>query len=84
MKIQIHASGGPDLTIPFPNAMLFSPTLLSWGLKISKQNGNAIPDLPPETVKQVCKAIKDFTRRVGTWELVHVESAEGDTVIITI
>lgn len=84
MKIEIHAPGGPDLTIPFPNAMLFSPTLLNWGLKIAKRNGNSMPELPPETAKQACRVIKEYTKKVGSWELVHVESADGATVIITI
>lgn len=84
MKIEVHASGGPDITIPFPNAMLFSPILLNWGLKFTKRNGNPVPELPPEAVKQACAAIKNYTKKVGSWELVHVESAGGDTVIITI
>ena len=85
MKIEVHAPGGPDLTIPLPNAMLFSPTLLNWGLKFSsRQSQGTIPEIPPEAVKQACKAIKDYTKTVGSWELVHVESSDGARVIITI
>jgi len=85
MKIEVHAPGGPDLTIPLPNAMLFSPTLLNWGLKFSsRQSHGTMPEIPPEAVKQACKAIKDYTKTVGSWELVHVESSDGARVIITI
>lgn len=85
MKIEVHAPGGPDLTIPLPNALLFSPALLNWGLKIgSRYSGHTIPEIPPDAVKQACKAIKDYTKQVGSWELVHVESADGATVIITV
>lgn len=84
MKIEIHAPGGPNMTIPLPNAMLFSPTLLNGLLKIGKHTEKNIPEIPPETVRQACSAIKDYTKKVGSWELVHVESADGTTVIITI
>lgn len=84
MKIKIHAPDGPDMAIPLPNAMLFSPTLLNFLLKFSKHSEREIPEIPPEAVKQACQAIKDYTKRVGSWELVHVESADGTTVIITI
>lgn len=85
MKIEIHAPGGPDMIIPLPNAMLFSPTLLNWGLSFSRrQSQDSMPEIPPEAVKQACKAIKDYTQKVGSWELVHVESSGGATVIITI
>ena len=85
MKIEVHAPGGPDMTIPLPNAMLFSPTLLNWGLKFSsRQSCGTMPEIPPETVKQACKAIKDYTKKVGSWELVHAESSGGARVIITI
>ena len=84
MKIEIHASGGPDLTIPLPNAMLFSPTLLNWGMQFAKRGDHPIPEIPPETVKQACRVIKDYTKTVGSWELIRVESSGGATVIITL
>lgn len=85
MKIEIHAPGGQDMTIPLPNAMLFSPTLLNWGLKFSSHQSHcSMPEIPPEAVKKACAAIKDYTKKVGSWEMVHVESSGGATVIITI
>ena len=85
MKIEVHAPGGPDLTIPLPNELLFSPTLLNWGLKFSsRQSYCTMPDIPLETVKLACKAIEDYTKKVGSWELVRVESSGGATVIITV
>lgn len=84
MKIEIHAADGPDMVIPVPNAMLFSPTLLNGWLKFTRHSEWDMPEIPPETVKQACAAIKGYTKKVGSWEIVHVESAGGDTVIITI
>ena len=85
MKIEVHAPGGPDLTIPLPNAMLFSPALLNFGLKIGGRYSNhTMPEIPPEAVKLACKAIKDYRKQFGPWELVHVESTDCTSVIITI
>ena len=85
MKIQVFPQDGPTITIPLPNAMLFSPTLLNFGLKIgSRYSGQAMPEIPPETVKKVCAAIKDYRKQAGSWELVHVESTDGATIIITV
>ena len=84
MKIEVHAPGGPDMTIPLPNAMLFSPTLWNGILKFSKHSERDLPEIPPVAVKQACQAIKDYVKQVGSWELVQVESSDGARVIITI
>lgn len=85
MKIEVRPSGGPALTIPVPNALLFSPTLLNWGLEIGGHYaGRAMPEIPPEAVRLACQAIKDYRETHGPWELVHVESSDGTTVIITV
>lgn len=85
MKIQIREARGRGFTIPIPNCLLFSPTLLETGLKIGKRYaGTSVPDIPPEILRALCAAVKDLRRRYGTWELVHVESAGGDLVSIII
>lgn len=85
MNIQIKKAGEKGFAIALPNAMLFSPTLVNWTLKFtSRQSHGTMPEIPPETVKLACRAIKDYTKKVGSWELVHVESADGAKVIITI
>lgn len=85
MKIHIQEAGGNGFTIPVPNFMLFSPTLLQFGLNISKQySGTSIPDIPPEALHALSRAFKEIHKKYGTWELVHVETAGGNAVIITI
>lgn len=81
MKLEVHAPGGPNMTIPLPNAMLFSPSLWNGLLKFSR---HSVPEIPPDAVKQACRLIKDYTKKYPSWELVRVESADGATVIITI
>ena len=84
MKIEVHAPGGPDLTIPLPNELLFSPALWSGLLKFSNHGEMRLPEFSPETANRACKVIQDYTRKVGSWELVRVESSGGATVIITV
>ena len=85
MKIEIHAPGGPDMSIPVPNAMLFSPTLVNLWLKFGVRcSDQTVPQIPPAAVKQACRAIKAYRKKSGPWELVRVESADGATVTITV
>lgn len=85
MKIQIKEAGGKSLTIPLPNAMLFSPTVVKLVLRFSShRDHDEMPQFPSEVVDGICAAIKNYTRKHGPWELVHVESSGGDIVIITI
>lgn len=84
MKIHIHDPGSKNLTISLPNAMLFSPTLLNLFVKVGVlHSDHKIPDIPKDTLRQICAVIKDYSKSHGSWELVHVESASGATVIIT-
>lgn len=81
MKIEVHSPDAPDITIPLPNSLLFSFTLWNGVIKIGTKK---LPEVPPEVIKQVCAAIKHFRKDHEPWELVHVESADGSTVSITI
>ena len=84
MKIRIHSSGNRDITIPVPNSLLFSPTLLDLCIKSGMIQSGQQQKLPKEALRQICSAIKNYYRTHGSWEIVHAESACGDTVIITI
>ena len=85
MKINVKDAGGKGFTIGLPNAMLFSPTLLNFGIRMGKRHAqDSMPDIPPETIRKLCRTIKDYSKKYGPWELVHVESASGDRVVITI
>ena len=84
MKIEVHAPDGPDLTIPLPNALLFSPTLWNRLLKFSSRSKKSIPEIPSETIHQACRVIKEYVKIAGSWELVQVESADGATGVISV
>ena len=41
-----------------------------------------MPDIPSEALQALSQCIRDIKKKYGTWELVHVESANGDLVSI--
>ena len=84
MKITVHNSN-KDVNIALPNSMLFSPTLLNLLIQfgISWSEHKQI-QFPPEAARQICGILKEYSKQHGPLELVRVDSANGDTVIITI
>lgn len=85
MKIKVIASSGPHFTIPFPTALVSSPTVVNLWLKYVRKYATAeMPELSQEHIHQLCSEIKRIKKTYKTWELVHVESANGDLVSITL
>ena len=84
MKIQVKKAEGRSITIPLPNWMLFNPPVIHFGLNIAIKYSDQIPDIPPEAIDALCREIRIIQEQYGTWELVRVESARGNSVVITI
>lgn len=84
MKISVKEASGLHFSIPVPNAMLFSPTLLKYLLRFSSHYTSNIPNIPPQVIDDFCAAVKTVKHKHGTWELIYVESAGGDIVSITL
>ncbi len=82
MKIRISASSGPHFTIPFPTAFVTSPTMVRIFLRqTQKYAGISVSD---EAIRGLCRELKRVKKTCGSYELVHVESANGDLVSITL
>lgn len=84
MKIQVHTSGAVDLTIPLPNALLFSSSLWNGLLKVTKHSERDIPEVSSHVTKHACRVLKEYVKQAGSFELVHVETTDGTTVSITL
>ena len=83
MKITVHSVDGHRFSIPLPTALLTSPTLLRFALNAGRKHaGPSMPDIPSEALQALSQCIRDIKKKYGTWELVHVESANGDLVSI--
>lgn len=85
MKILIQSPGSADMTIPVPNFLLFSPTLMDLFLKAGViRSPRPMPNLSKETVRSICAALQAYSKTHGSWTLVQVESAGGAKVTLTI
>lgn len=83
MKIHIR-SEGRAFTIAFPTRLLFSKAVLKFGLKVGKRYSDTVPDFPPAAVDALCDEIRRIKKNHCAWELVNIQSADGETVQITL
>lgn len=81
MKIKIR-SEERSFTVVLPTRMIFSKSILKFGLRIGKKYSAEVPEIPPEAVDALCDEIKRIKKRHGSWELVNVQSADGEQVQI--
>lgn len=97
MRIQIKAQGH-KFTIPIPTGMIFSRPAVWLALKIARKNvdkdmkyipeiveehtDNVLMNIPDEAVYALCDEIRRIKKKYGSWNLVEVESASGEQVLI--
>ncbi len=79
MKVHIR-SEGRGFTVILPTRLLFSKSILKFGLKVGKRHSDAVPDIPPAAVDALCDEIRRIKKIHSSWELVNIRSAEGDEV----
>ena len=83
MRIRVR-SDGRNICLALPTRLIFSKTLMKLGLRFGRAYSPDVPDLSPEAVDALCDEIRRIKKKYGSWELVEVLSAEGDTVQITL
>lgn len=82
MKIQIRSNGFP-ITILLPTNLVFSRSTLWLADHLGrKYAGQELEALPPQTLNALFAEIRRIKRQYGCWELVEIESADGDSVKI--
>ena len=80
MKIHIR-SGEQNLRIRIPTNLVFSPIVARLGCRYGlRYAGDAMKDLSPEAIGALFAEFRRIKKKYGTWELVYVESSEGDLV----
>jgi hypothetical protein len=85
MKISIHSSDGHSICIPFPTAFLASPTAVRFALNIVKRHARiSMPNISPEAAQALCQSIRRIKQQYGQWELIHMESTNGDLISIVL
>lgn len=81
MKIRIR-SDEKNFTILLPTRLLFSKTVLKFGLRMGRKYSAQVPDIPPQMLEALCDEIKRIKKKHGVWELVDVQSGDGEIVQI--
>ena len=81
MKIRVK-SDDVNLNLVLPTRLLIGKTVVKLANTIGRRYTDALNDIPPETLEILCAELRRIKKKYGSWELVDVESAEGDIVQI--
>lgn len=84
MKITIKGDGHHSLHIIIPTWIVSSPTLISLSLRIARKKCPHVPYISRNTLKMLRSSIKETKRRYRHYELVNIESNDGDLVKIVL
>ena len=80
MKILIK-SGAQNLRIRIPTCFAFSPLVARLGCHYGlRYAGDAMKDISPEALDSLFAEFRRIKRKHGSWELVNIESCNGDLV----
>lgn len=82
MKITLK-SDEFNFTIPLPN-FLISEHIIAWALKQGKKYNPELHDIPTKQARALIHELKASVKTFGHYELVLVESSDGDIIIITL
>lgn len=91
MKI-IVKTGAHRIFLPIPTALIFNRSMMRIWLRMMRQSqqnvqlpeeaGTFLWNLPEESVLQFCDELRRIKRKRGSWDLVEVQSASGEHVLI--
>ena len=71
------------LNLVLPTRLIFSPMLVHFGLRIARKYApKETEHLPPEGVAALCDEICKIKKQYGRYELVDIQSADGELVKI--
>ncbi len=78
MKIRINS-----ICLPVPTGLVFNRLTL-WAVRKGLLHGTGMHSnaLSPEASAHLLQELRRVKRLRGTWELVHVQSADGDDIRI--
>lgn len=80
MKIRIQ-SGEKKFTLLFPTGLVFSKGTVWLATHFGgKYAGDAMKNIPPEAMDTIFAEFRRIKKKHGSWELVDVQSAGGESV----
>lgn len=72
-----------NLDIILPTGLVFSRGTVFLVNKVArKYAGDAMENIPPEAMAALFAEFRRIKRKYGKWDLVEVESADGDRVLV--
>lgn len=82
MRIRIK-SDETNLNLVLPTRLIIGKTVIRLLTKYGRgYMAEAMPTIPPESLEILCAELRRVKKKYGSWDLVDVESAEGDIVQI--
>ena len=84
MRIQVKEEGR-NINITIPTCLIFNKGT-AWIARHFGMHyaGDAMKDIPPEAIDALFAEIRRIKRKHGSWELVNVESSDGERVKVTL
>lgn len=81
MRIRVK-SDDVNLNLVLPTGLLVGKTVVKLANTIGRRYTDALDDIPPEALEILCAELRRIKKKYGTWDLVDVQSADGDIVQI--
>lgn len=82
MKIIVKGNG-QNISLSLPTKLIFSKRVLKLVLK-NNRHVSKLEKIPPHAVEALVDELRRVKKKYGTWELVEVDSADGEYVKITL
>lgn len=84
MKIQIKG-GSYAMNIVLPTGLVFSKGTARLANHVGRQYAeDAMRDIPPEALDALFAEFRRIKKKYGSWELVDIESSDGEKVKVTL
>lgn len=82
--MRIQAKGdGYNVNIVLPTNLVFSKGTVWLANHVGrKYAGDAMKDIPPEVLDALFTELRRIKRKFGSWDLVEVESSDGEKVLV--
>lgn len=82
MKITVNGNG-QNINLSLPTNLIFSKTVLKLVLK-NNRHASKLERIPPHAVDALVDELRRVKKVYGTWDLVEVDSADGEHIKITL
>lgn len=89
MKIIIQ-DGEHDVNLTIPTGLIFNKPVAWLGLRAGRKylksgnTGVSLDDISEEAVYRLVEELNRIKHRYGSWNLVEVQSADGERVLVTL